>query len=146
MLPISYLSKYIFNSDQIASIKNIYSELTPGTLDGFGVFTTFGYSIWIPLPRYFLMKFIYSIRVMYPSLLVSTIWNTWVRRSFSGLNLRKNVLSLTSVINCSRLNLNPWVSDEYFLLMTISMKKISKIIATNYSKVANWSLLDSNLK
>ena len=146
MLPIPYLSKYTFNSAQIASIKAIYSALIPGTLDGLGVFTTFGSSIWIPLPRYFLIKFIYSIRVIYPSLLVSTIWNTWVRRSFSGLNLRKNVLSLTSVINCWRLNLKPWVSDENFLLMTISMKKIYKIMATNYSKVANLSLLDSNLK
>lgn len=79
----------------------IYSALTPGTLEGFGwSINFFGASSIRPLPKYCLMKLMYSINVIHPSLLVSIIWKTEVKRSFSGLNLKKKVLSLTMAINC----------------------------------------------
>lgn len=130
-------------------MKPNYSALTPGTLDGFGLSLSFlaeSSIIVNPLPKYFLMKFIYSSKVMYLSSLLLMIWKTFVKRSYSGLNLKKNVLSRMIIMNCWRLNFIPWVSYLYFLLMTISTKKIYRIMATNSSKVANFYCLASNLK
>lgn len=99
--PISYLSKYFLSSPQTNSMKASSSALTPGTLDGFGWSLIFfgDSSVMVrPLPKYCLMKFMYSNNVIHPSLLVSIIWKTLVRSSLSGLNLRKKVLSLTKAM------------------------------------------------
>lgn len=43
----------------------------------------------IPFPRYFLIKSEYCLKVMYPSLSVSSYLKMKIRSSFTGLNLMK---------------------------------------------------------
>jgi len=101
--PLSYWSKYFFNSPHKASINANYSSLTPGILDS--VFYFFGDSstIWSPLPKYCLIKLMYYWKLMKPSLLVSKMINISLRSYFGGFTLIKKHAYVTNIMNSSKL-------------------------------------------
>lgn len=98
MDPWSYLSKYSFSYDHSASINDDSSWLISPAATGKGLGEKS-----IPFPRYFLIKFIYSVKVMNLSLSVSRALKIKTKSYLLGLFLIKNDPSVIIAMKSSRL-------------------------------------------